>query len=86
MRKITIVEFYKELSVILTESRKSKNMKKEFDELMESAKFSNLDVSIDPSILSVESLRKYDDENSYVEEETYTNYDTDDEEDNSYSY
>lgn len=85
MRKITIVDFYKELSVILTESRKSKNMKKEFDDLMGSAKFSNLDVSIDPSILSVESLRKYDDEFSYVEEEqTDTYYNTDDE--GSYSY
>jgi hypothetical protein len=80
MRKITIVEFYKELSNILHKSRDSKNMRKEFDELMESAKFSNLNVSVDPSILNINNLKSYDDEFSY-EEETYT---TDD--DDGYSY
>lgn len=86
MEKITIVDFYKRLSEILVKARASMNMKKEFDELMQLAESSNLKVSIDPSVLNVDNLKKYDDESSYVEEDnTYIN-DEDIDDDSSYSY
>jgi len=81
MEKITIVEFYKRLSVILSETRNYKNTKKEFDELMELAKLSNLGVNIDPSILQIENLKKFDDEFSY--EETYEEESSTDDDDGS---
>jgi hypothetical protein len=86
MEKITIVDFYKKLSEILLKARASMNMKKEFDELIQLAESSNLKVSVDPSILEVDNLKKYDDESSYVEEDnTYIN-DEDIDDDSSYSY
>lgn len=84
MEKITIVDFYKKLSEILAKARAAKNMKKEFDELMQLAESSNLKVSVDPSVLNVDTLKNYDDEYSYVEEDnTYIN---DEDDDSSYSY
>jgi hypothetical protein len=82
MEKITIVEFYKRLSVILSETRNYKNTKKEFDELMELAKLSNLGVNIDPSILQIENLKKFDEEFSY--EETYEEESSTDDDGSSY--
>jgi hypothetical protein len=66
---MTIIDFYKKLSVILEDrqvNRKSEAESKELlDDLLLDAKCSNLDVSIDPNILTHESLIRLDDERSY---------------------
>lgn len=70
---MTIIEFYKNLSVILTDTREnflSQNQaKKKLNNLLESAKDSGLQVNISENILDPITLMRLDDENSYREDE-----------------
>ena len=69
---MTIIEFYKNLSVILTDTREnflSQNQaKKKLNNLLESAKDSGLKVDISENILDPITLMRLDDENSYRED------------------
>ena len=70
---MTIIEFYKSLSKILTDTREeflSQNQgKKRLDELLEKAKESGLQVNVSESILDPVNLMRLDDENSFRSED-----------------
>ena len=69
---MTIIEFYKSLSVLLTDTREnflSQNQaKKKLDGLLEKAKDSGLQVNISENILDPINLMRLDDENSFRED------------------
>jgi hypothetical protein len=66
---MTIIEFYKKLSKILTDAREEFLSQKEAEDklqiLMNEAKESNLNIDINPSILDPVNLMRLDDENSF---------------------
>ena len=66
---MTIIDFYKKLSQILTDTREefySQNQgQKKLDELLELAKSNGLDVKVDPKILDPINLMRLDDERSF---------------------
>ena len=69
---MTIIEFYKSLSVLLTDTREnflSQNQaKNKLNELLEKAKDSGLQVNISENILDPINLMRLDDENSFRED------------------
>jgi hypothetical protein len=76
---MTIIDFYKKLSRILTDTREeflSQNEgKKKLQKLLEEAENNNLQVKINPDILDPVNLMRLDDENSFRPEDT--DYDDD---------
>jgi hypothetical protein len=77
---MTIIDFYKELSKLLKDTRedfitKSK-AESELEDLLEEAKKSGLDVKIDPNILDPVNLMRLDDEKSFrSDDDDYGNSD-----------
>jgi hypothetical protein len=69
---MTIIEFYKSLSVLLTDTREnflSQNQaKNKLNGLLEKAKDSGLQVNISENILDPINLMRLDDENSFRED------------------
>jgi len=84
---MTIIDFYKQLSKLLTDTRENfltkSQAEKKLEELLEEAKKNKLDVNIDPKILDQVNLMRLDDENSYRPE---SDYDFTSDDDSSYSY
>lgn len=84
---MTIVDFYKNLSKLLTDARENFLTKKQAEEklenLLEEARKNKLDVDIDPKILDQVNLTRLDDENSYRPED---NDDFSSDDDSSYYY
>ena len=84
---MTIIDFYKSLSTLLTDSRENflskSQSEKKLEDLLEEAKKNKLDVNIDPKILDQVNLMRLDDENSYRPED---NDDFSSDDDSSYSY
>jgi hypothetical protein len=76
---MTIIEFYKELSRLLTDTREdfiSQNQaKKKLEDLLDRAKKSNLDVKISEEILDPVYLMRLDDEKSFTTDEEDFSYD-----------
>ncbi len=72
---MNIVDFYKELSLILEEARERTISKKiasdRLDELLKKASDSKLDVEVSKEILNDETLNSLDDEKSFSEPEYY---------------
>ncbi len=70
---MTILDFYKELSRILTDTREeflsTKEAQKRLDSLLETASSHKLDVKIDPKILDPINLMRLDDERSFKSDE-----------------
>jgi hypothetical protein len=68
---MTIIDFYKKLSQILTDCRESftsrKEAQKRLDSILEEAKKNKLDVNINPEILDPINLMRLDDEKSFTE-------------------
>ena len=81
---MNIIEFYKQLSRILTDCRErfitKDEAKVKLEELVKQAKKSKLEVEISDDILDEHILMKLDDENSFTEIdwENNSSYDTDD--------
>ena len=77
---MTIIEFYKSLSCLLTDTREeflSQNQaKKKLDQLLEKAKESGLNINISENILDPINLMRLDDENSFKPEEDDYDYDS----------
>ena len=75
---MTIIDFYKKLSQILTDVREnflSQNQgKKKLEELINLAKDNNLDVKVNSDILDPINLMRLDDENSFGEEDEDTSF------------
>ncbi len=84
---MTIVDFYKELSLILEQSRERTITKKKaysrLDALIKTAFDNKLDVEVSKDILNDETLYKLDDEKSFSEPEySYEDsYDEDEDQD-----
>jgi hypothetical protein len=70
---MTIIEFYKSLSNLLTDTREeflSQNQsKKKLEQLLEKAKESGLNINISENILDPINLMRLDDENSFRSED-----------------
>jgi hypothetical protein len=70
---MTIIDFYKNLSQILTDCRESfisrKEAQKRLDSILEEAKKNKLDVNINPEILDPINLMRLDDEKSFRQED-----------------
>jgi len=77
---MTIVDFYKKLSRLLTDTREKflsqREAEKQLEELLEQANKNGIQLKIDKQILDPINLMRLDDEKSFVEgEDDY--YDTD---------
>ena len=85
---MTIIDFYKQLSKLLTDTRENFITKsqadKRLEELLEDAIKNKLDIKIDPNILDSTNLMRLDDENSFRPEDD--DYGFESESDSSYSY
>ena len=87
---MTIIDFYKSLSKLLTDARENFLTKKQAEEkleaLLEEAKKNKLDINIDPKILDQVNLMRLDDEKSFTESSDGDDYgfDTDSSYDSSY--
>jgi hypothetical protein len=78
---MTIIDFYKQLSKLLTDARENFLTKslaeKKLEELLEDAKKNKLDIEIDPNILDSTNLMRLDDEKSFRPEDDDYGYDSD---------
>ena len=85
---MTIIDFYKSLSKLLTDTRENfltkSQAEKILEELLEDAIKNKLDVKIDPNILDSTNLMRLDDEKSFRSEDD--DYGFESESDSSYSY
>ena len=85
---MTIIDFYKKLSNLLTDTRENfltkSQAEKRLEELLEDAIKNKLDVKIDPNILDSTNLMRLDDEKSFRSEDD--DYGFESESDSSYSY
>jgi len=85
---MTIIDFYKKLSNLLTDTRENfltkSQAEKRLEELLEDAIKNKLDVKIDPNILDSTNLMRLDDEKSFRSEDDDYGFETDS--DSSYSY
>jgi hypothetical protein len=85
---MTIIDFYKSLSKLLTDTRENfltkSQAEKKLEELLEDAIKNKLDVKIDPNILDSTNLMRLDDEKSFRSEDD--DYGFESESDSSYSY
>jgi hypothetical protein len=83
---MTIIEFYKKLSTLLTDAREKfishTQAEKKLEELIEQAQDSKLDVKVSKNILDPINLMRLDDEKSFREEEDDDYYS----DDSSYDY
>jgi hypothetical protein len=70
---MTIIDFYKKLSNLLTDTRENFLTKsqadKRLEELLEDAIKNKLDVKINPNILDSTNLMRLDDEKSFAQED-----------------
>ena len=77
---MNIVDFYKELSLILEEARErtiSKSKASErFDALIKAASDNKLDVQVSKDILDDGTLNRLDDEKSFSEPDDYESYES----------
>ena len=68
---MTIIDFYKSLSTLLTDARENfltkKQAEKKLEDLLEEAIKNKLDINIDPKILDHVNLMRLDDEKSFTE-------------------
>jgi hypothetical protein len=66
---MTIIDFYKQLSKILTDTREEflsqRESKNKLENLLETAKSNGLDVKVSPQILDPVNLMRLDDERSF---------------------
>jgi hypothetical protein len=80
---MTIIEFYKKLSSILTDARENfishKQAKKKLNELLEKSKEFELQINVSEDILDPINLMRLDDERSFREGD-------EDDEDDEYNY
>jgi len=78
---MTIINFYKQLSKLLTDTREDfitkSQAEKKLEELLEDAKKNKLDVQIDPNILDSTNLMRLDDEKSFRPEDDDYGFDSD---------
>ena len=85
---MTIIDFYKSLSKLLTDTRENfitkSQAEKRLEELLEDAIKNKLDVKIGPNILDSTNLMRLDDEKSFRSEDD--DYGFESESDSSYSY
>lgn len=85
---MTIIEFYKELSRLLTDTREnfiSQNQaKKKLEDLLDRAQKSKLDVKISEEILDPVYLMRLDDEKSFTTDDEDFSYDEGSSYDSSY--
>ncbi len=85
---MTIIDFYKSLSKLLTDTRENfitkSQAEKRLEELLEDAIKNKLDVKIDPNILDSTNLMRLDDEKSFRSEDDDYRFESDS--DSSYSY
>jgi hypothetical protein len=85
---MTIIDFYKSLSKLLTDTRENfitkSQAEKRLEELLEDAIKNKLDVKIDPNILDSTNLMRLDDEKSFRSEDDDYGFESDS--DSSYSY
>ena len=70
---MTIIDFYKKLSNLLTDTRENfltkSQAEKRLEELLEDAIKNKLDVKINPNILDSTNLMRLDDEKSFAQED-----------------
>jgi hypothetical protein len=70
---MTIIDFYKKLSKLLTDTRENfltkSQAESKLEDLLEDAKKNKLDVKIDPNILDPVNLMRLDDEKSFREDD-----------------
>lgn len=70
---MTIIDFYKKLSILLTDTRENfltkSQAEKRLEELLEDAIKNKLDIKIDPNILDSTNLMRLDDEKSFRQED-----------------
>ena len=87
---MTIIDFYKSLSKLLTDTRENfitkSQAEKRLEELLEDAIKNKLDVKIDPNILDSTNLMRLDDEKSFRSEDDDYGFESDSDSDSSYSY
>ena len=85
---MTIIDFYKSLSKLLTDTREDfitkSQAEKKLEELLQDATKNKLDVKIDPNILDSTNLMRLDDEKSFRSEDDDYGFESDS--DSSYSY
>ena len=78
---MTIIDFYKQLSKLLTDTREDfitkSQAEKRLEELLEESKKNKLDVNIDPNILDSTNLMRLDDENSFKPEDDDYGFESD---------
>lgn len=78
---MTIIEFYKKLSKLLTDAREnflsSEDAKSKLETLLIEAEKSNLSVSVSPDILNTINLMRLDDEKSFLDENDDISFDSD---------
>jgi len=78
---MTIINFYKQLSKLLTDTREDfitkSQAEKKLEELLEDAIKNKLDVKIDPNILDSTNLMRLDDEKSFRPEDDDYGFDSD---------
>lgn len=69
-----IIDFYQELSDMLEQARDSSisksNAQERLNQMIEELKQEGIEVDISPEIFDFQNLVKFDDERSYVEEES----------------
>lgn len=87
---MTVIDFYKQLSKLLTDARErflsKEEAQKKLETLLEKAQESNLDVKVSPNILDETFLMKLDDERSFTEPdwESDSSYDSSNDSETSY--
>ena len=78
---MTIINFYKQLSKLLTDTREDfitkSQAEKKLEELLQDAIKNKLDVKIDPNILDSTNLMRLDDEKSFRSEDDDYGFDSD---------
>jgi len=78
---MTIIDFYKQLSKLLTDTREDfitkSQAEKKLEELLQDATKNKLDVKIDPNILDTTNLMRLDDEKSFRSEDDDYGFDSD---------
>jgi hypothetical protein len=78
---MTIINFYKQLSKLLTDTREDfitkSQAEKKLEELLQDAIKNKLDVKIDPNILDSTNLMRLDDEKSFRPEDDDYGFDSD---------
>lgn len=86
---MTIIDFYKSLSKLLTDTREGFTSREDgqaiLDSLLSEAKKSKLSVNIDPNILEPINLMRLDDEKSFANEDDDFSFDAGSDYESSYT-